>query len=247
MSDSSAFVIDGVPELPLTSSPVGRAPPTVSYGKILQQAVVCVDEALSMTEGMARVTLDYPPERSETRAGTLVSRFENNLNFISKLAGALNDGGEPEVLGPPVEIRDNVNPQGGGEYITDDECMVGLRTMRGGRVVTILMNAGVDAATLKQVQQYDVPEGITILVNCALDRVSWFAKLGFAKYIDSFAPLYYLKSIAPNGWLIKASALSTAKWYLFLYDGQPVLLEQYDDKPSIVDAESKVRMASVRE
>lgn len=233
-----------IPEIPLIPSRIERTAPTISYAKILEQVALSIEEISSTASktNNLHLTVDFPPERSEQRSGTLVSRFENNLNFINKLATRLNPNTKAQTIGPNVEIRDNVNPQGGGEYITDDECMLGIRTMiEKGRYVTLLINAGVDASTLKQVSKYDeIQGGMVVLINCALDRVSWFAKIGFGKYIDMFIPLYYLKVIAPDGWLIKVGSM---KWTAFInsIDG-PVVVEQFEERPSIMDVESKIRL-----
>lgn len=285
------------PELPLgppahAGGRGTRVPPSVSYARVVELAAYAI-ETLSaraqqpepQPQHSLRLTVDFPPARSETRAGTLVSRFEHNLSFIDALAERLSrrasdayvdvdasvDVGGCERLGPAVEIRDNVNPQGGGEYLTDDECLIGVRLTiplpssrssssststssiisspappdskgPSSRCVTILMNAGVDAATLKQVSSYDVDQtGIVVLVNCNLERLSWFAKLGFAKYIESFAPAYYLKAIAPGGWLQKCG---DAPWtaYANFAEG-PAIIQQYDARPSLVDVQARIRLA----
>lgn len=233
--------------VPLTASTGQRGPSKISYGAVVEQAATAI-EALagtSTTPPSLKITVDFPPERSETRAGTLVSRFENNLSFIYTLAKRLGVPSDRcKWVGPPVEIRDNVNPQGGGEYLTDDECMIGLALDANeatvGKHVTILLNAGVDASTLKQIQKYDVHEnGIVVLVNCALDRVSWFAKLGFAKYIDSFSEAYYLKQVPPAGWLLKCAP---APWTVFVQRGNTLTaVQETEARPSIVDVQSTVR------
>lgn len=236
---------------PLMPSGTPRAPQAISYGRLLEDAATAIESTSkgASTPSSLRLTVDFPPERSETRAGTLVSRFENNLNFMYSLAERLTspDAEEPKRLGPPVEIRDNVNPQGGGEYLTDDECVMGVRlspvstTPSLQRPVTLLLNAGVDGSTLQQVQQYDEHEdGVVVLLNCALDRVSWFAKMGFAKYLESYEPAYYLKVIAAGGWLLKCGQ---APWCVFVNSAEgPTLLEQMEDRPALVDVEAIVRL-----
>lgn len=234
--------------VPLMIPTTSRTPPKISYGTVVEQAGSAI-EALAKTceiPPSLKLTVDFPPERSETRAGTLVSRFENNFNFVYALAKRLGVASDRcQWVGPLVEIRDNVNPQGGGEYLTDDECMVGIRlnstdtTM--GKQVTILLNAGVDASTLKQIQKYDVNEnGIIVLVNCALDRVSWFAKLGFAKYIDSFSEAYYLKQVPPAGWLFKCAP---EPWTVFVQQKSMMkTVQETVERPSLIDVQSKVRL-----
>lgn len=234
--------------LPLLPEKSASAASSISYGQLLEQAAGAIEELSASTSAprSLRVSVDFPPERNETRAGTLVSRYENNLNFMSKLVTRL--GGNPDTakrLGPVVEIRDNVNPQGGGEYLTDDECLVGMRVAAAptldGRCVTLLLNTGVDASTLKQIKQYDEDDdGVVVLINCALDRMSWFAKLSFAKYVDSFRPAYYLKVIATGGWFIKSGM---EPWTVFANSKEgPVLILQSEERPSLVDVEAMVRL-----
>lgn len=240
-----------VPTLPLGAPRAARLPAPISYARVLEQTADAIKSLCksASTPPSTRLTVDFPPERSETRAGTLVSRFENNLNFLSLLSEQLGcpvGSEQMQRVGPDVEIRDNVNPQGGGEYLTDDECMVGLRLLNApevdNRTVTLLLNTGVDAKTLKQVRDFDTTDdGVIVLVNCHLERVSWFAKIGFAKYIDSFVPAYYLKAIAPGGWLLKTGE---APWTVYVNSAQdPVVLEQYENRPSLVDVEAKIRLA----
>lgn len=234
--------------VPLMTPATSRAPSKISYGSVVEQAASAI-EALASTDTTPpslKLTVDFPPERSETRAGTLVSRFENNFSFVYALAKRLGVSSDLcKRVGPLVEIRDNVNPQGGGEYLTDDECMVGVKLNTGdtvvGKPVTILINAGVDASTLKQIQKYDVNEdGIVILVNCALDRVSWFAKLGFAKYIDSFSEAYYLKQVPPAGWLIKCAP---EPWTVFVQQGDGLkAVQETTERPSLMEVQSTVRL-----
>lgn len=234
--------------VPLIIPRTARTPAKISYGTVVEQAGSAIEALAEVCEtpSSLKLTVDFPPERSETRAGTLVSRFENNFNFVYALAKRLGVASDRcQRVGPLVEIRDNVNPQGGGEYLTDDECMVGVRldssytTM--GKQVTILLNAGVDASTLKQIQKYDTDEkGIIILVNCALDRVSWFAKLGFAKYIDSFSEAYYLKQVPPAGWLLKCAP---EPWTVFVQQGSILkTVQETVTRPSLIDVQSKVRL-----
>lgn len=234
-----------------TTSGQQRAGSAISYARVLEQAANAIEQYAEMSETppSLRLTVDFPPERNETRAGTLVSRYENNLNFMTKLVARLGgDADAAERLGPAVEIRDNVNPQGGGEYLTEDEVLIGLRIAAAPavqrRAVTLLLNTGVDPTTLRQIEQFDQrDDGIVVLINCGLDRMSWWAKRGCAKYIDSFSTAYYLKIIASGGWLLKCGP---AAWTVFLYRPEgPVVIEQCEDRPSLVDVEAKIRLTLV--
>lgn len=211
----------------------------VSYAKVLEQ---CVESLKNSNERL--LTIDFPPERSETRAGTLVSRYENNLNFLERVMETLGCTGSVPV-GGLVSICDNVNPQGGGEYLTDDECMVGRRvpacTALNGSGLTMLINAGVDASTLKEVRKLDNGSDIVVLLNCGLERVSWFAKLSFRDYIDEFVPLYYLKNVAGNGWLLKCGQ---DPWRAYIAnDGHFQCVYEVSERPKIVDVEAEIRIA----
>mmetsp|Transcript_422 Transcript_422/g.750 ORF Transcript_422/g.750 Transcript_422/m.750 type:complete len:147 (+) Transcript_422:2174-2614(+) len=77
------------------------------YPKILALAEAGVRSA--QEAGMRYLTVDFPPPREETRAGTLVRRFEMNVTFAKQLATRLTDErGGIEVVGEQVEIRDNI-------------------------------------------------------------------------------------------------------------------------------------------
>eukprot|EP00178_Gracilaria_changii_P000031 TRINITY_DN1001_c0_g1_i1.p1 TRINITY_DN1001_c0_g1~~TRINITY_DN1001_c0_g1_i1.p1 ORF type:complete len:294 (+),score=26.48 TRINITY_DN1001_c0_g1_i1:2374-3255(+) len=223
---------------------------SVSHAKVLAQSVNALQEAVQdrIRNGSdsLKFTIDFPPERSESRAGTLVSRFENNLNFTEKLLAGLGVALENcERVGGEVSICDNINPQGGGEYLTDDECMVGFRTRQcaklKSRSLLVLFNAGMDGSTLRQVKSLDSNDGsVVVLVNCGLDRLSWFAKRGFAKYIDEFIAAYYLKAVG-NGWLLK---IGTCPWRTFVQIGGKVKsINEADKKPNLVDVEQQIRIA----
>lgn len=215
----------------------GLQPPVrqgrLSHGSVLQQAA----SAVSASPGRLS-TVDFPPERSESRSGTLVARYENNLNFAEKLLSAM-DSGASEPIGGAVTIRDNVNPQGGGEYLDDDETLTGLRAGD----LSVVLNAGVDAATLKQVKDLD-DGGRVVLLNCGLDRVSWFAKRALRGALDGFEEAYYLKPVAGAGWLLKCAP---HPWRVFFpgEKGWEVLLEA-DERPKMSDVESVVRVKAAQ-
>ncbi|KAI0566945.1 hypothetical protein FGB62_5g238 [Gracilaria domingensis] len=92
----------------------------VSYAKVLSQCVNALQDVVQNGadngSNALKFTIDFPPDKSEASTGTLVSRFENNLNFTEKLLAGL---GVPldqcERVGGEVNICDNINPQGGGE------------------------------------------------------------------------------------------------------------------------------------
>lgn len=226
----------------------------LSYATILSQCVSALSDTVSASEPpynqSLRLTIDFPPEASETSAGTLVSRYENNLNFSEKVLEGLGvPCGTCEHVGGTVEICDNINPQGGGEYLTDDECMVGFRARScpslDGRPILVMINAGVDASTLRDIPKYDTDmSAVVVLVNCGIDRLSWFAKRSFAGYIDTYKSAYYLKNVAGNGWLYK---YGNTPWSVYVNSAAgPQLVSQAEKKPKMFDVERQIRLAMTR-
>lgn len=123
--------------------------------------------------------------------------------------------------------------------------MVGLKApvdRLGGRVVTVLLNSGVDVDSLKQVPAYDSEKGVVVLVNCALERVGWFARLGgFGEFVDGFEAAYYLKNMAGRGWLLKRG---TGKWTVFVErKGGCEIVCEMQERPKMVDVEKEIRLA----
>jgi Domain of unknown function (DUF1995) len=218
----------------------------VNYKMVCEQAAAAIVALAGGDQPQRFLTVDFPPERSETRAGTLVSRFENNLNFCEKLLEQLGVPIEECLsLGGHVEIRLNINPQGGGDYLTDDECMVARRAilcprLGGTKSVMVMINAGVDASTLKQVKALDVETGgedVIVLVNCGLDRLDFFSKFGYAKFIDSFVPAFYLKLILGSS---KAALMKCFphKWTAYV-NGDSFI--EFDERPPMYEVEQVVR------
>lgn len=205
----------------------------VSHAIVLEQ----VAAAIRAHDGR-RMTVDFPPERTETRSGTLVARYENNLNFAERLLIALG-GASPQSIGGTVSIRDNVNPQGGGEYLDDDETLTGLRADG----ISVILNAGVDSSTLRQTPDLD-DGGAMVLINCGLDRLSWFARRSLRDALNGFESAYYFKVIAGAGFLLKASP---HPWRVFAYTatGCDVVLES-EDRPKMGEVESAVRSAAAK-
>jgi len=235
--------------------------PRVLYKKACDQAAAAIVQltaadgataspAASDGSGKSRCRLfavDFPPTREEQRSGTLVARYEHNYNLMESLLGGLGSNGNFRHVGGRVRICDNVNPQGGGEYLTDDEVMTGITADDCGALgrVIVLINAGVDASTLKQVRKLDDDASVIVLLNCALERLTFFDKLGMGGYFDQFKVAYYLKFIAGTGMLMKTGS---EPWKLFAANGSdqqtgitPELVREWDAKPSTVDAESALR------
>ena len=139
-------------------------------------------------------------------------------------------------IGGLVEIRDNINPQGGGEYLTDDETLTGFETPPlnecGGRRVKLLLNAGVDAITLKQVADYEDEKSVVMLVNCGLERLSWFAKRRL-QFLNAYETLYYFKPVA-TGWL-----LGCPEGWFAIYNSE--CLKRFEERPKFFDVEMIIK------
>lgn len=202
----------------------------ISHATVLEQAASAV-----ISHGGKRITVDFPPERSESRSGTLVARYENNLNFAERLLQKLAPGESQSSVGGVVNIRDNINPQGGGEYLDDDETLTGVRAGD----IAVVLNAGVDAATLRQAS--DIKAGRIVLVNCALDRLSWFDKRATRGAVDDFECAYYCKVVSGAGIFMRAAP---TPWTAFVSsnEGWKVVLES-EERPKMNVVENAIRTA----
>mmetsp|Transcript_10704 Transcript_10704/g.22750 ORF Transcript_10704/g.22750 Transcript_10704/m.22750 type:complete len:252 (+) Transcript_10704:496-1251(+) len=221
---------------------LGRSGTRVSYKAACDQAAIGISQLATSanTSGKCRLlTVDLPPTPEEQRSGTLVARYEHHYNVMQSIALALGSK-DNTAVGGEVQICDNVNPQGGGEYLTDDETMSGIQAECGplGRVV-LLANAGVDMNTLKQVRDLDDGIGTLILLNCALERLTFFNKIGTKGYFDDFEVAYYLKVVAGCGFLMKVG-LSPWKLFGITADGAQ-LVKEWEERPSQIDSESALR------
>lgn len=111
-----------------------------------------------------------------------------------------------------------------------------------GKSCVLLINAGVDGSTLRQVRDLDNGSDVVVLVNCNLDRLSFFTKLSVGRYIESFQIAYALKLVLGLGALLKRGS---EKWKLYvLRAGECRLLEEFDEKPVAYKAEELVRVAA---
>lgn len=130
--------------------------------------------------------------------------------------------------------------------MSNDECIVGFRAAcpkLGGKYVTIVLNAGVDKATLNQVRDLDEGErDVLVLVNCNLSSLSFFDKLGkkgFGKYIDQFTSVYYLKLFLGVGMLFKCAPEPWSAWAQ--RDDGCTLIEEFSSRPEIFRVEELLR------
>lgn len=123
--------------------------------------------------------------------------------------------------------------------------MVGLRAAcpkLGGRFCTVLINAGVDGSTLRQVSKLDNGSDIIVLLNCSLERLSYFSKLGMGHYLDSFQVAYSLKAFLGLGSLIKQGK---EKWKLYAYCATGFdLIREFDERPIAYKVEEYLRLSS---
>jgi hypothetical protein len=122
------------------------------------------------------------PFDAEDQGSTLVKRFEALVSLSEKLAELMGLEGVVAV-GERVQILDNINPGGGGEYL-DQEGIFGVR----GRIpgwpgdVLILMLAGVDTSDLEGLGKMVYEQGNgglgasqesrILLFNTNLDRIT---------------------------------------------------------------------------
>ncbi|KAI0562856.1 hypothetical protein FGB62_51g00 [Gracilaria domingensis] len=148
----------------------------------------------------AKFTIDFHPAKSEASTGTLVPTFESNLNFTEKMLAGLG------VSLDQFEF-------GGGEYFTDDEFI----RMHGGlsheAMSVASRTAASGAAQRSDGRQHAQAsgsgrqgrEGVGGAGELRADRLSWFAKHGFAQYIGEFSAAYFRKAVR-SGWLIKTGA-----------------------------------------
>ena len=115
--------------------------------------------------------------------------------------------------------------------------------------MNVVLNPSLNASNLRGLQkQMDDGTSPLILVNCNLERLTFFDKLGSNSYLGGFTPAYVLKKVN-NGFLFRRS--HTAPWDTFasFQDGQMgPYLAQIDTKtggarPKYLDVENKVKAA----
>lgn len=92
-----------------TGLPLSPKPPfDISYKQVCMQLAESIADMTQDSE-QRLLTVDFPPERSEARAGTLVSRFENNINMCEKLLEYLQvQRNTWSSIGGTVQICDNM-------------------------------------------------------------------------------------------------------------------------------------------
>jgi len=121
----------------------------VAYRTILDESLAAVQAARGA--GLQRLQIEFPLDAKD-EGSTLVKRFETLVSFATQFGEAL---GLPRIqrVGENVVIRDNVNPAGGGEYLTN-EGLVGFRISNADNTeeVLLVLVAGVDVECLNDLE-----------------------------------------------------------------------------------------------
>lgn len=129
---------------------------------------------------------------------------------------------------------------GGGEYLDDDECITGVCSGD----FAVVLNAGVDASTLRKLNEIDA--GTVVLVNGALERLSWFDKRGLRGAIDDYIPAYVCRIVAGRGILLFAAPHSWTA-YVPRADGTFAVAFESNEQPKMAQVEAAVRRAADEE
>lgn len=116
--------------------------------------------------------------------------------------------------------------------------------------VSVLLNPSLDASNLKGLKEFDDGSSPLILVNCALEKLTFLDKLGgLGKLVDGFRPAYVLKKVN-NGWLMKSSpSAAWDTWAIFQDPKAGPYLKLIDSaaggaaRPKYLDVENKVKSA----
>ena len=175
-------------------------PPPLVDGRIsLKQVAVtaasCVEEALCA--GHRQVSIDIPP----IGATQIVARqFENDNSFMLQLIELLGGGRAPTPVGENIEIRDNWRAS--GEYLSAEGLYgyrfpgLNLKVPLSG-AVTVIGNSEIGCSALGDFKQVVDGRGSEILFNLALDRLSFFDKLGLPSF-DEVEPAYLLRRVGAS-------------------------------------------------
>jgi hypothetical protein len=113
----------------------------------------------------------------------------------------------------------------------------------GGKTETVILSPGLDGSNLRSLftKGLDDGQGSVVLVNCGVERLTCFDKVGMADYLDAYLPAYTLLKRAANGFIFHAFP---SPWQLHVVrNGQMGLLETSDKRPAFVDAERKIKNA----
>ncbi len=128
----------------------------VLYRKILAETLAAV--AAARAAGKRRLQIEFPLDDSD-EGKTLVKRYELMATWAEELAAGIN---LPRVVrvGEDIQIRDNITPGGGGEYLTN-EGIYGYRlsSADSSEQVLLVLLAGVDVDRLNELE--DLVKGAT--------------------------------------------------------------------------------------
>ena len=135
-------------ELPIQFTGVGTRARVV-YKKVLEDALASLNAA--RVAGKRRLQIEFPLN-DEDEGKTLVKRFELMETWTQEFAMKI---GLPRVqrVGEDIQIRDNITPGGGGEYLTN-EGVYGYRLSNAdnSEQVLLVLVAGVDIERLNDLE-----------------------------------------------------------------------------------------------
>ena len=121
----------------------------VQYKQVLGDALAALNAARAA--GKRRLQIEFPLN-DEDQGKTLVKRFELMATWAEELAAGI---GLPRMqrVGEDIQIRDNITPGGGGEYLTN-EGVYGYRLSSADdtQQVLLVMVAGVDLERLNDLE-----------------------------------------------------------------------------------------------
>lgn len=113
--------------------------------------------------------------------------------------------------------------------------------------MNVVLNPSLDVSNLGQLQKtMDDGKSPLILINGAIEKLTFFDKMGIGKFVDGFKPAYVLKKVN-NGFLFKPS--HTAPWETFaiFQSASGPYLNTVDSvagaRPKYLDVENKVKAA----
>jgi hypothetical protein len=106
--------------------------------------------------------------------------------------------------------------------------------------VTVIWNPGLDGSNLRRrsLKSLDDGQGSVVLVNCGVEKLTFFDKVGMADNLDGYTPAYALKRAA-NGYIFQA--FPNPSQIHVVRNGQMSLLETSDKRPPSVDAKRKIK------
>lgn len=108
----------------------------------------------------------------------------------------------------------------------------------GGKRLTVILNPGIDVSNLRSLKGLDDSRGNVLLLNCGVERMTFFDKVGMGDYLDGFKPAYSLKRAA-TGFIFRAYP---SNWQLHVVqNGKMSLIHSMDKRPTFMEAEKKIK------